>query len=120
MNRTDTVIYHTVSQAASLLEMTPSKIYRLIERNFLKAERVGPRLLRIPREELERFISERDEFFANYFSRAEASRRCRVSQQTIDNWVWAGYLETYKFAAFPLGVLKTDVFAIDPGAKKAA
>ena len=113
-------LYYSVTGASSLLGISRAKAYRLISSGCLSAKKIGPRLLRIPKEELERFISERDEFFSNYFSRAEAARRLRVTQATIDNWVYEGYLESYKFASFPLGVLKTDVFEIDPGAKQAA
>lgn len=113
-------LYNSVAEVSSLLEMSRTKVYRLISSGYLPAKRIGPRMLRISRTELKRFIAERDEFFSNYFSIAEAARRLRVTRQTIDNWIYAGYLESYKFAAFPLGVLKADVFQIDPGAKQAA
>lgn len=112
-------LYYSVAEAAQLLKVSHGKLYRLIRSELLQAKRIGPRLLRIPAEDLDRFKFERDEFNSNYFSRKEASRRLRVTEATIDNWIWWGYLSAHKFATEPLGVLREDVFTIDPGAKAA-
>lgn len=111
-------LYCTVKEAAHLLDSSPAKVYRLISSGYLPAKKVGPRLLRIPEEELKRFISERDRFFADYYSYEEAAARLGVTIQSIEKWVYAGRLGAHKFATFPTGVLKEDAWAIDPGAAR--
>ena len=47
--------YLTVSQAAELLGISPRGVRQRIDRGEMQAVRVNPRLLMIPREEVERW-----------------------------------------------------------------
>jgi excisionase family DNA binding protein len=47
--------YVTVAQAASQIGVSPRAIRQRIERGELKAEQVNPRLLMIPKSEIERW-----------------------------------------------------------------
>ncbi|MBI2305645.1 MAG: helix-turn-helix domain-containing protein [Chloroflexi bacterium] len=49
--------YCTVSEAARLLEVSPSTVWRWIEAERLPAYRVGPRNIRIKKEDLDRVIT---------------------------------------------------------------
>src|SRR5579872_840796 len=52
----DTRPYYTVSEAAKRLAVSPSTIWRWIESDKLPAYRVGPRTIRIKREDLEGLV----------------------------------------------------------------
>jgi excisionase family DNA binding protein len=44
----------TLAQAASVLQVHPNTVRTWIHEGILKAERIGPRLIRIPHEEIAR------------------------------------------------------------------
>ena len=48
--------YYTVSEAAALLQVSPSTIWRWIEADKLPAYRVGPKTIRVRRQDLEAII----------------------------------------------------------------
>jgi excisionase family DNA binding protein len=47
-----TAEYYTVAQAAQLLQVSPSTVWRWIERGTLAAYRVGPKAMRIRKQDL--------------------------------------------------------------------
>ncbi len=48
--------FHTVAEAATLLQVSPSTVWRWIEAGRLTASRVGPRSIRIRREDIAQII----------------------------------------------------------------
>ena len=51
----------TTQQVADELKVSLKTVYRWIESKRLSAVRLGPRTLRITREKLDRFVSERED-----------------------------------------------------------
>src|SRR3990172_887127 len=56
MTRTTESLFYTVSEAARLLDVSPVTIWRWIESGRLPAYRLGPRNIRIKKEDLESVI----------------------------------------------------------------
>lgn len=48
--------YYTVSEAARILDVSPSTVWRWIEADKLPAYRVGPRAIRIKKQDLEAVV----------------------------------------------------------------
>ena len=76
--------YYTIPEAARLLEVSPSTIWRWIEADTLPAYRVGPRAIRIKKEDIEGVIQparkkevsmERDRILFQPVSQEELERR---------------------------------------------
>ena len=59
--------YYTVSEAAQLLEVSPSTVWRWIDAERLPAYRVGPKTIRIKKEDLSALV--------NPLRRSDADRR---------------------------------------------
>lgn len=53
MNNTNPT-YYKVREAAALLGVSPLTVYRWLRDGTLRGVRIGPKLLRIPRSEIER------------------------------------------------------------------
>lgn len=47
-------IYYKVREAADLLGVSPLTVYRWLRDGTLRGVRIGPKLMRIPRSEIER------------------------------------------------------------------
>jgi excisionase family DNA binding protein len=69
--------YYTVSEAARLLKVNPSTIWRWIQAKKLPAYRVGPRNIRIKKKDLQTII--------------KPSRVEEVSMNKERENIWAGY-----------------------------
>ncbi|MCC7352109.1 MAG: helix-turn-helix domain-containing protein [Anaerolineae bacterium] len=57
MTRNDRSRYYTVPEAAEMLEVSPSTVWRWIEAGRLPAQRVGPKNIRIRKEDLAAVIT---------------------------------------------------------------
>lgn len=55
----------SVKETAQILDVCQMTIHRWIKSGYIKAYRVGPHLIRIPRSEISRLRSIRIEFVAN-------------------------------------------------------
>ena len=60
MNNTNPT-YYKVREAAALLGVSPLTVYRWLRDGTLRGVRIGPKLLRIPRSEIERMAQGRPE-----------------------------------------------------------
>lgn len=69
--------YYTVPEAATLLKVSPSTVWRWIEAGRLPAHRVGLRGIRISREALESVVT--------------PSRRKEKMKEAVREPLWAGY-----------------------------
>ncbi len=48
--------FYTISEAARVLEVSRSTVWRWVRSGYLAARRIGPRTIRINREEVDRFM----------------------------------------------------------------
>lgn len=79
MNKPRESEYYTVAEAAQLLGVSPATVWRWIEADKLLAYRVGPRGIRIKKEDLEAVI------------RPARARRTKVEKETKPQSIWVGY-----------------------------
>jgi len=71
--------YYTITEAARLLNVSKATVWRWIDRKMLPAYRIGPRKIRIKREELEIVIQP---------ARPEGTMTGKEKRQED---IWAGY-----------------------------
>lgn len=86
--------YYTVPAAAKLLDVSPSTIWRWIQGGHLMAYRVGPRTIRIRRDDLETLVRPagqgRRERHADASQRGLEAQASKLGNARVEN-VWFGY-----------------------------
>ena len=53
-----TDLVHTPREAAEILKISPRTLFSITQRGLIKPMRIGPRVVRYPQAEIERFIQE--------------------------------------------------------------